>query len=176
MGLMSSLRYVPVELLALAVLLGLGAAAVAAAPAVRRRDHRAATSAAARVLLGGAVLAVLAVTLVSGTGGADTNLIPGAGIRSALDNVNRELGLVNVFGNIVMFVPIGVLIPLATPLRYLQGVAACVVLSVAVELMQLATGRSSDVDDVLLNTLGAAVGAAFGAALAGLLRRRQVSR
>jgi len=118
------------------------------------------------------VLAVLVVTLASGPGGTGVNLVPGAGIRSALSNVNGELGLVNVLGNVVMFVPVGVLAPLGTNLRYLGAIGACTVLSVAVELAQLAAGRGLDIDDVLLNTLGGAIGAALGVALAVLLRRR----
>lgn len=85
------------------------------------------------------------------------NLTPGAGIRSALSKVNR-LGMLNVLGNVVMFVPVGLLMPLATRLGFRGVVAACVALSVTVEMLQLTLGRSLDVDDVLLNTLGGGVG------------------
>src|SRR5512139_2298010 len=103
---MSAFRYVPIEALTLAVLVGLMAAAGAALPALRRRDTPTAALNAARVLLIGAVLAVLAVTMMSGAGGTGVNLMPGAGIRSALRNVNSDLGLLNLLGNVVMFVPI----------------------------------------------------------------------
>ena len=171
----TSLRYIPVELLALTVLLATIAAVAAAVPALLRRDVYGAAITAARVLLGGAVLAVLAVTLVGGAGGTGVNLAPGAGIRAGFDNVNGELGLVNVLGNVAMFVPVGFLVPLATSLRFLGGVAACGILSVAVEVLQLAAGRSLDIDDVLLNTSGGAVGAAVGITLEVLLQRRRSS-
>ena len=83
--------------------------------------------------------------------------------------MNRELGLLNLLG-VIMFVPVGFLMPLALRLRFRRVVGACAALSAAVEMAQLAMGRSLDVDDVLLNTLGGVVGAAFGGAVAAWLR------
>jgi hypothetical protein len=170
---MTALRYLPIEALTLAVLIGLIAAAGAALPAMRRRESAAAAVNAARVLLGGAVLAVLAVTMSSGVGGTGVNLTPGAGVRSALSNVNSDLGLLNLLGKVVLFIPIGFLAPMATRLRFGWVVAACLALSVSVEVLQLALGRSLDVDDVLLNTLGGAAGAAAALALRAALARGQ---
>jgi glycopeptide antibiotics resistance protein len=98
--------------------------------------------------------------------------MPGSGIRTALTNVNRDLGLLNLVGNVVMFAPVGFLLPLATRMSLRGAVAVCASLSVSVELLQLMLGRSLDVDDVLLNTLGGALGAAAGVAVAAWLRRR----
>lgn len=173
---MTAFRYVPLEALALAVLVGLVAAGGAAVPALLRREPATAALTAARVLLGGAVLAVLAVTTMSGAGGTGMNLTPGAGIRSALSNVNSDLGLLNLLGNVVMFIPVGFLAPMSTRLRFGGIVAACLMFSVAVELLQLTLGRSLDVDDVLLNTLGGAAGAAAGLALLAMLRRGRSPR
>ena len=172
---MTALRYIPWELLLLSVVLAAVASAVAALPALRRRDARGAWTAVTRVLLAGAVLAVLAVTLTGGAAGTGVNLVPGEGIRTALRNANSELGLVNLVGNVVMFVPVGLLLPLATRLRFGGAVAACAGLSVLVECVQLTTGRSLDVDDVLLNTLGGGVGAALGVAVLALNRPAAVS-
>lgn len=168
---MSALRYVPIEALTLIVLVGLAAGAVAALPALRRGDNTAAVVTAARVLLGGTVLAVIAVTM-SGTGEGGVNLTPGAGIQSALSNANRDLGLLNLLGNVVMFAPVGLLAPVATRLRLGGVVMACLALSVSVETLQLTLGRNFDADDILLNTLGGAAGAATGVALLALLRGR----
>lgn len=167
----TAFRYVPIDSLGLAVLVGLLAAGAASLPALRRRDAAAATLAAARVLLVAALLAVLAVTMMSGVGGTGVNLVPGSGIRSALNNVNRGLGLLNLVGNVVMFAPVGFLLPVVARLRLRGAVAACASLSVTVELLQLMLGRSLDIDDVLLNTLGGALGAAAGVAVADWLRR-----
>jgi hypothetical protein len=168
----SALRYVPVGALTLAVLLGVLAATVAAVPALRRGEPAVATRSAARVLLVGAVLAVLAVTTMSGADGTGVNLTPGVGIRTALSNVNRDLGLLNLLGNVIMFVPVGFLMLLTTRLGFRGVQGACVALSVAVELLQLWLGRTFDVDDVLLNALGSALGAAAGVAVAARLRQR----
>lgn len=160
------------DTLSLAVLVGLFAAVAATFPALRRRDTAAAMLSASRVLLVGALLAVLAVTTMNGAGGTGVNLTPGSGIRSALSNVNRDLGLLNLVGNVVMFAPVGFLLPLATRLGIRGVVAICASLSVTVELLQLMLGRSLDIDDVLLNTLGGAFGAAVGVTVAAWLRRR----
>lgn len=43
--------------------------------------------------------------------------------------------------------PVGLLVPLATSLRFIGGVAACEMLSVAFQVLQLAAGRSLDIDE-----------------------------
>lgn len=67
--------------------------------------------------------------------------------------------------NILMFVPFGVLLPLATRLRTVRSVtAAAAAASLSIEIAQLASqlllnsGRVPDVNDVIANTLGALVG------------------
>ena len=62
-------------------------------------------------------------------------------------------------GNLLMFVPMGVFLPLIFP--RLQGgkmAAAILLLPLAVELWQPVVGRSFDTDDLLLNTLGILAG------------------
>ncbi|MGZ4499066.1 MAG: VanZ family protein [Nocardioidaceae bacterium] len=135
----------------------------------------------AAVLLGMTTLAILAVTLGGGDAsfGRSVNLQPGAGIRAELDNVNHALGVVNILGNIVVFVPLGwltaVLVlyaPSVGELRGLRrGALAGLVLSLTIEMSQYFLGRAADVDDVLLNTAGAVLGATIGAALSALRRR-----
>jgi glycopeptide antibiotics resistance protein len=69
-------------------------------------------------------------------------------------------------GNVVLFVPFGVLLPIIwTRFRSMgQVLLAAVLASSAIEMLQLVLGltgllsRSVDVDDVILNTLGAALG------------------
>lgn len=162
---MGVLRILPLEVLVLLVVGSLVTAALTAAAAVRRGEPAGAVVRGARVLLVGAVLAVLAVTLLQGSGGSRVNLVPGAGIVAALDAEDRSRGLVNLAGNVVMFVPIGLLLPLATRWRRwrrLRTIGACATLSVVVEALQLAAGRAVDIDDVLLNTAGGALGAVLG--------------
>src|SRR4030095_15812520 len=66
-----------------------------------------------------------------------------------------------VIGNSVMLLPLGIFIPLLFP-RFsglFPVVFICLLVSVCIELMQLITSyRSTDIDDVILNTAGAFVG------------------
>ncbi|QWC83828.1 VanZ family protein [Nocardioidaceae bacterium] len=171
---MSALSYVPLELLLLAVVAGCAAAYAVARPAWLRGDPYSAVARASRVLLLGAIAAVLVVTLTGGEpGGAanGVNLMPGDGIRRALLNSNRDLGLLNLAGNVVMFVPVALLLPVATGLRWRHCVSLCVLGSLAIETAQLSLGRAFDIDDVLLNGVGALLGAALGVVVAGGFRR-----
>jgi glycopeptide antibiotics resistance protein len=66
-----------------------------------------------------------------------------------------------VYGNLVMLLPLGIYLPLLyKSLYHFFAVAfTCLLVSVSIELMQLATHfRVSDVDDVILNTTGACIG------------------
>jgi glycopeptide antibiotics resistance protein len=75
--------------------------------------------------------------------------------------------LVDVLGNVVVFVPIGlslagVLGGLPYWRRLRTAIAIGVALSISIELMQLTIpSRTTDVDDVLFNTIGTALGATF---------------
>ena len=82
---------------------------------------------------------------------------------------NREiLGmkavLLNILGNVAAFIPLGAILPVIAPFvrrhpRAVATIAAGFILSLLVELLQLVTKVGSfDVDDLLLNTLGAAAG------------------
>ncbi len=67
-----------------------------------------------------------------------------------------------VLGNFVMLLPLGIYLPLFyTRLRktysFFAVLLICFLVSVGIELLQLATSyRSADIDDVILNTLGGA--------------------
>jgi hypothetical protein len=111
------------------------------------------------------LLAVLAITLLRipdyHTGWEwGLQLRPLTSIRQMLASSDasvpgRILGL-----NIVLFVPLGLL--LAIRFRsWLIAVIACACVSVAIETLQavLPLGRTTNIDDVILNTAGAALGA-----------------
>ena len=68
--------------------------------------------------------------------------------------------LINFIGNIVMFIPIGFLLPLLWK-KFHNGfitVSIGFLISFSIEILQLPQMRSSDVDDLWLNTLGALMG------------------
>lgn len=72
--------------------------------------------------------------------------------------------------NVAMFVPVGLLLPLASRHlnRFWRTAAACLGITLAIETLQYFIGRSADIDDVLLNLLGGMLG--YG--LFALARRR----
>ena len=99
----------------------------------------------------------------------------GDSIRSEWDSINRTLGMVQIFGNVLMFVPIGWLIAVLAPRwRVAVGVLAGLGLSGTVEIWQMLSGSFGDVDDLLLNGSGAAVGAIVAAVL--VMTRRDTAR
>lgn len=72
--------------------------------------------------------------------------------------------------NVAMFVPAGLLLPLAFGRlnRFWRTAAVCLGITLAIETLQYFIGRSADIDDVLLNLLGGMLG--YG--LFALARRR----
>lgn len=92
--------------------------------------------------------------------GQSINLEPGFTIRSMLDKGSRGQKLVNLAGNVLIFVPLGFLPPLLW--KKARHLWAALMLSAGsscmIEFLQLFLGRSVDVDDVILNTLGGLLG------------------
>lgn len=92
------------------------------------------------------------------------NVIPLKTITSLIvhrDRYNVDTWVKNLLGNIVLFIPLGVIIPaIYKPFLKLSRFLACsLALLITVELIQLITRVGSfDVDDVILNMLGAAIG------------------
>lgn len=72
-----------------------------------------------------------------------------------------SISLLNIAANIGLFVPVGILLPLAYRTNLGTTIVTGCFLSVFIEVMQLAVGRSSDIDDVILNALGAMIGFLF---------------
>ena len=83
-----------------------------------------------------------------------------------------------VLGNLIMLFPLGIYLPLLyRRLRKLSGFFAVLLISflvsVGIELLQLATNyRSTDVDDVMLNTAGACIGFIIYQLLKLLMKRK----
>lgn len=89
------------------------------------------------------------------------NVIP---LRTIADFATMRIGTVmdqwiNLLGNIAVFVPFGLLIPLVWRVRLLPFAGGFALFILLLESLQLITRRGAfDVDDILLNTLGACVG------------------
>ncbi|WP_440119079.1 VanZ family protein [Paenibacillus sp. QZ-Y1] len=92
------------------------------------------------------------------------NFIPLETIRPLLlerERYNTDTWVKNLFGNIVLFIPLGIWIPwLFRGCRtFLTLTGIVVMLLMIVEVTQLVTRVGSfDVDDIILNTIGAWIG------------------
>jgi glycopeptide antibiotics resistance protein len=123
------------------------------------------------LLLGYIALLAFLVFFPFGRGmdlGDGVNLHLGKTIHRALELGPRSTSFRLLVGNIVAFVPLGLLLPLALRKRWAVLLVAPVALvtSIAIEAGQYAISqwlgysyRSTDVDDVVLNVLGALIGA-----------------
>lgn len=73
---------------------------------------------------------------------------------------SMTIRIVNLLGNVCVFIPFGFLFPIAFkkfskfPIPILAGI----LLSVFIEIMQIFVGRSTDIDDVILNGTGVILG------------------
>jgi hypothetical protein len=111
------------------------------------------------VLVIGLVLCLVFMP-VTGARTSALQLMPGTDIRAAFGD---DGSFWQVGGNLLMLSPLGALLPLRTPsMRSLFRITlAALIVSMLVEGVQylIHAGRVTATDDVLLNTLGATVGA-----------------
>lgn len=88
----------------------------------------------------------------------DVNLIPFKALNTAFSNP------LNFWGNIVMFIPLGVFLVLLS--KKCQNLFAAMMigaeLSVFIEVLQLFNTRTTDIDDVILNSTGTVCGFLIG--------------
>lgn len=115
-------------------------------------------------LVGVVVFAVLVshVTLKPDPGAGKyvhDNTHPGQTLRLYLDQPSVRAALLEIGGNVVLLMPLGVLLPVISerfrgPLRILGAVG---LVSLCIETVQgtMIAGRAFDTDDVILNTVGA---------------------
>ena len=101
----------------------------------------------------------------------EINLIPfrtvAESCRESFVNGVRSYFYINLLGNIVMFAPFGFLVPLLWNASTGKVILSGCLASVLIEVCQLFLPRSTDIDDVILNTAGTVV----GVLLYGLFRR-----
>lgn len=89
----------------------------------------------------------------------DYNFIPFRGIADILRSADPTYIVRNIAGNIVLFLPLGLLLPLLWRGWTLgKTVLAGAAFSFIIEFTQLFTSRGTDIDDLLLNTLGTLCG------------------
>lgn len=114
-------------------------------------------------LIGGLVLTLQAAHPRLGQVVGD-NFVPFHTISIYLRNLGSEFWLRNLFGNLALLLPLGLLGPIAFPAlaRWWRIALVALLISTAIELTQLAVpDRSADIDDVIINVLGALLGFAM---------------
>ena len=96
--------------------------------------------------------------IMAGLGHLDHMLTPLQEIRRALESMSYWL-MFMLLGNIAMFVPIGFFPALLwRGWRWWKALLLGLFTSCAIEFIQFFIGRSTDIDDVILNTTGAVLG------------------
>ena len=74
-------------------------------------------------------------------------------------NINSSLFIKNVLGNILLFIPLGLFISLYIKSRsFLVTLMLSIIISCSIEFVQSIIGRTVDIDDVILNSLGGLIG------------------
>ncbi|MCI1881934.1 MAG: VanZ family protein [Sporolactobacillus sp.] len=110
------------------------------------------------------VASVLSLTLLTHnyyTYGKSGNLMIFRSLMLMLRSGDAVLIMKNIFGNLLLFLPFGCLLPLV--LRRIRGffalILAAILFSFVIELAQYSfASRIFDIDDILLNTIGAVIG------------------
>lgn len=78
--------------------------------------------------------------------------------RKVFINLNINYFIINFLGNIIMFMPIGFFIPLLWEIPDKKIIIVGFLFSLFIEVCQLFLNRGTDVDDLILNTLGTILG------------------
>lgn len=89
------------------------------------------------------------------------NLVPFTTINQFLvvENFDYKVWIINLLGNIGVFIPFGILLPLVFGNKSIKLLIIFECGLLTLETLQLLTRRGSfDVDDLILNTIGALIG------------------
>ena len=108
----------------------------------------------------------------------DDNLVPFHTLAIYWRNPDSWFWMRNLFGNLLLLLPLGLLGPIALPAldRWWRIALVALLYSVAIEVIQLAVpDRSADIDDVIVNVAGALLGYLVLVILRSTLRPRAVT-
>lgn len=105
------------------------------------------------------------------------SLVPFRTISSYLASTRSFNVMVQLAGNMLLFVPLGSFLAFGRKLRFGKVLAIGLLVALSVETWQLLIGRTADFDDVILNGIGVAGGAALATAAStlGRMSRGRVS-
>ncbi|MDO5574828.1 MAG: VanZ family protein [bacterium] len=94
-------------------------------------------------------------------GERNLNLKPLTTIRPYLKHFDKSYASTNILANLLLFIPVGFLIPIAYPerKRFFKTMGVCLVITVFIELFQYITCLGfCDIDDIILNMVGSMIG------------------
>jgi len=136
----------------------LTACALGTTLAARVRGRTVGSPLSLRIALCGSLGVIFAITLAPAHGPNELQLVPLIRIVRGFTPPVDPAVVTNAIGNILLFLPLGAALCLLG-LRRRTTVLTAFCLSAAIETTQLfIPGRTTSADDVLCNTLGAAVG------------------
>lgn len=99
---------------------------------------------------------------IIGSAVSENNFIPFRSVpityKEAFVNGNINYFIINFLGNIAVFVPFGFLIPLLFNIKKRYVILIGAAISFFIEFCQLFLPRNTDVDDIILNTVGTGAG------------------
>lgn len=105
------------------------------------------------------------------------SLVPFKTINSYLQSIlysNNSIAIINVVGNIVLFIPIGLIISIYLNNKILNFIILLLV-PITIEIMQFITASGvTDIDDVILNFFGEIVGASIFLFIKYLYNKKKV--
>ena len=93
-----------------------------------------------------------------------------------LDYDNRRDLLLNLIGNVALFIPTGIILPILFRKRssFWRVLASGVLISLGIEILQLPFAvRATDIDDLLMNAMGIAIGYGFYTLINTMCHRRR---
>jgi VanZ family protein len=129
-------------------------------------------------LLAAYLVLVLWLTLRPGSGaGNGPILVPLLDTWTQMRDGGNRVALTEVIGNVLLFIPLGYLLPAA--IRALRSFGATLAVGAAIAVLietsqwLFGVGRSPSIDDVIYNTTGAGIGAALFVLLTGLWRHHR---
>lgn len=89
------------------------------------------------------------------------NLVPFGTIGAYISDLQYGISFVNILGNIIPFIPMGFIIPIAfSSLRnFMKTMITCLLLICSIEILQLIFFLGSfDIDDIILNLVSCVIG------------------
>ncbi|MEX3743620.1 VanZ family protein [Lysinibacillus xylanilyticus] len=93
--------------------------------------------------------------------GVGVNLIPFSTIGAYISDINDSVSIINILGNIIPFIPMGFIIPMAFPSQrnVFKTIISSLLLIFSIEILQIIFYVGSfDIDDIILNLLSCFIG------------------